>query len=99
MPNPWDIGTAKLLESLSFQALATTSSGHAATAGRMDSTVGRDEALAHASSIAQAVHVPVSAKPRNGSHAADPDEVFDTVKAAAANGLAGCSHRGLFRPT
>jgi 2-methylisocitrate lyase-like PEP mutase family enzyme len=61
MPNPWDAGTAKLLASLGFHALATTSSGHAATLGRPDGAVTRDEALAHAASIVAAVAVPVSA--------------------------------------
>ena len=48
MPNPWDVGSAKLLASLGFEALATTSSGFAATLGRLDGKVTRDEAIAHA---------------------------------------------------
>ena len=51
LPNPWDQGSAKLLASLGFQALATTSSGFAATLGRSDGSVSRDEALAHAAAI------------------------------------------------
>ena len=51
MPNPWDVGTAKLLASLGFRALATTSSGHAAMLGRLDGAVTRAEALAHAIGI------------------------------------------------
>jgi 2-methylisocitrate lyase-like PEP mutase family enzyme len=90
MPNPWDAGTAKLLASLGFQALATTSSGHAATLGRLDGAVDRDEALAHASSIVAAVEVPVSADLENG-FADDPDAVFVTVADAVGVGLAGCS--------
>jgi len=90
MPNPWDAGTAKLLVSLGFQALATTSSGHAATLGREDGSVDRDEALAHAASIVAAVDVPVSGDLENG-FADDPDAVFATVRDAAAAGLAGCS--------
>ncbi|HEY8677487.1 MAG TPA: isocitrate lyase/phosphoenolpyruvate mutase family protein [Candidatus Dormibacteraeota bacterium] len=90
MPNPWDVGTAKLLASLGFQALATTSSGHAATLGRSDGSVSRDEALAHAASIAAAVDVPVSADLENG-FGDSPEAVFATVSAAAALGLAGCS--------
>jgi len=90
MPNPWDAGTAKLLASLGFQALATTSSGHAATLGRLDGSVSREEALAHAASIVEAVGVPVSADLENG-FADDPDTVFATVSDAAAVGLAGCS--------
>ncbi|MGH3996853.1 MAG: isocitrate lyase/PEP mutase family protein, partial [Pseudonocardiaceae bacterium] len=90
MPNPWDAGTAKLLTSLGFQALATTSSGHAATLGMLDGSVDRDEALAHASLIAAAVDVPVSADLENG-FAEDPDAVFATVTGAVGVGLAGCS--------
>ena len=66
MPHPWDAGTAKLLAALGFQALATTSSGHAATLGRPDGAVTRDEALAHAASVVAAVDVPVSVELENG---------------------------------
>lgn len=90
MPNPWDAGTAKLLASLGFQALATTSSGHAATLGRLDGCVQRAEALAHAASIVAAVDAPVSADLENG-FADDPEAVFATVTEAVAVGLAGCS--------
>jgi 2-methylisocitrate lyase-like PEP mutase family enzyme len=90
MPNPWDVGTAKVLASLGFKALATTSSGFAATLGRPDGAVERDEALAHAADIVGAVDVPVSADLENG-FATDPDGVYATVRAAAAAGLAGCS--------
>ena len=89
-PNPWDIGSAKLLTSLGFHALATTSSGFAATLGRADGEVSRAEAIAHASALADAVDVPVSADLENGFGSA-PDAVFSTVSAAAATGLAGCS--------
>ena len=61
LPNPWDQGSAKLLASLGFQALATTSSGFAATLGRQDGSVSRDEALAHAAAIVAATDLPVSA--------------------------------------
>jgi 2-methylisocitrate lyase-like PEP mutase family enzyme len=90
MPNPWDAGTAKLLASLGFQALATTSSGHAATLGRLDGRVQRDEALAHAASLVAAVDIPVSADLENG-FADDPEAVFATVTDAVGVGLAGCS--------
>jgi 2-methylisocitrate lyase-like PEP mutase family enzyme len=90
IPNPWDIGSAKLLASLGFHALATTSSGFAATLGRSDGEVSRDEAIAHAAALADAVNVPVSADLENGFGAA-PDAVFATVSAAATTGLAGCS--------
>jgi len=90
MPNPWDAGSAKLLASLGFQALATTSGGHAATLGRLDGSIERSEALAHASSIGAAVDVPVSADLENG-FADDPSAVFATVTDAVGVGLAGCS--------
>lgn len=90
MPNPWDAGTAKLLAALGFQALATTSGGHAATLGRLDGAVERDEALSHAASIVAAVDVPVSADLEDG-FAEDPDGVFATVSDAVGVGLAGCS--------
>jgi 2-methylisocitrate lyase-like PEP mutase family enzyme len=90
MPNPWDAGFAKLLASLGFEALATTSSGHAGTLGRLDYGVTRDEALAHAARIVQAVDVPVSADLENG-FADDPAGVAATVRGAVEAGLAGCS--------
>jgi 2-methylisocitrate lyase-like PEP mutase family enzyme len=86
MPNPWDAGSARLLASLGFEALATTSSGSAATLGRLDYSVTRDEALAGAGAIARAVDVPVSADLENCFE--DPAE---TVRLAIAAGLAGCS--------
>jgi 2-methylisocitrate lyase-like PEP mutase family enzyme len=90
MPNPWDQGSAKLLASLGFEALATTSSGHAATLGRLDGSVTRDEAVAHAASIVQAVDLPVSADLENG-FADDPAGVAETLRRALDAGLAGCS--------
>ena len=73
MPNPWDAGSAKLLASLGFAALATTSSGFAGTLGRLDGQVTRDEALAHAELLSAAVDVPVSADLENG-FGDDPDD-------------------------
>jgi 2-methylisocitrate lyase-like PEP mutase family enzyme len=90
MPNPWDVGSARLLASLGFRALATTSSGHAGALGRSDGQVSRDEALAHAAELAAAVDVPVSADLENG-FADDPDGVRVTAQAAAGSGLAGFS--------
>jgi 2-methylisocitrate lyase-like PEP mutase family enzyme len=90
MPNPWDPGSARLLESLGFAALATTSSGFAATLARLDGSVTRDEALAHAAAVVDAVDVPVSADLENG-FADDPDGVAETVRGALDAGLAGCS--------
>ena len=90
MPNPWDRGSARLLESLGFEALATTSSGFAATLGRLDGMVTRDEAIAHAGELAAAVSVPVSAD-LESCFADDPAGVAETVRLAIEAGLAGCS--------
>jgi 2-methylisocitrate lyase-like PEP mutase family enzyme len=90
MPNPWDAGSAKLLASLGFEALATTSSGFAATLGRVDGAVSREEALAHAASIVAATDLPVSADLEN-CFADDPAGVATTVRLALDTGLAGCS--------
>jgi len=90
MPNPWDRGSARLLESLGFDALATTSSGFAATLGRLDGSVSRDEAIAHAASIASCTGLPVSADLEN-CFADDPAGVAETVRLAIGAGLAGCS--------
>ena len=90
MPNPWDRGAGRLLESLGFEALATTSSGFAATLGRLDGMVSRDEAIAHAAEIVDAVDVPVSADLEN-CFADDPAGVAETVRLAVEAGLAGCS--------
>jgi 2-methylisocitrate lyase-like PEP mutase family enzyme len=90
LPNPWDQGSAKVLASLGFQALATTSSGCAATLGRLDGSVSRDEALAHAAAIVAATALPVSADLEN-CFARDPAGVARTVALAGQTGLAGCS--------
>lgn len=90
LPNPWDVGSARVLASMGFRALATTSSGHAATLGRLDGNVTRDEALDHAATIVGATELPVSADLENGFGDA-PDVVAATVSAAAEIGLAGCS--------
>jgi 2-methylisocitrate lyase-like PEP mutase family enzyme len=90
MPNAWDQGSAKLLDFLRFEALATTSSGFAATLGRLDGSVSRDEALAHAASIVAATDRPVSADLEN-CYADDPAGVATTVRLALDCGLAGCS--------
>ena len=90
MPNPWDVGSARLLASLGFRALATTSGGHAGTLGALDGAVTRDEALAHAAQLAAAVDVPISADLENG-FGPQLDAVRRTVREAAGVGLAGCS--------
>jgi 2-methylisocitrate lyase-like PEP mutase family enzyme len=90
MPNAWDAGSARVMAGLGAAALATTSSGHALTLGRPDGAVTRPEALAHAAGLVAAVDVPVSADLENG-FGDEPEAVADTVRAAAATGLAGCS--------
>jgi 2-methylisocitrate lyase-like PEP mutase family enzyme len=90
MPNPWDVGSARLFASLGFEALATTSSGFAATLGRLDGSVTRDEALAHSAAIAAATALPVSADLENG-FGDSPDEVAATAAGAVAAGLSGFS--------
>jgi len=90
MPNPWDRGSAALLASLGFEALATTSSGFAATLGRLDGAVSRDEAIGHAQWLAEGTDLPVSADLEN-CFADDPAGVAETVRLAVAAGLAGCS--------
>ena len=90
MPNAWDLGSAKVLAQLGFEAIATTSSGFAASLGRLDGSVSREEALAHAAQLVAAVGVPVSADLENG-FGAIPGEVAETARAARAAGLAGFS--------
>lgn len=90
MPNAWDAGSAKIFESLGFEAIATTSSGHASTLARMDGGVSRDEALEHAAALAGAVDIPVSCDFENG-FADEPAAVAANVELAVATGLAGCS--------
>lgn len=90
IPNPYDVGTARILAGLGFEALATTSAGCAFGLGRPDGAITRDEALAHARSIVEATPLPVSADLENG-YADAPDGVALTIRLAAETGLAGCS--------
>jgi 2-methylisocitrate lyase-like PEP mutase family enzyme len=90
MPNPWDVGSARVLATIGFAALATTSSGFALSLGRHDGGVRREEALDHARMLVSAVDVPVSADLENG-FGDDAETVAETVRAAAAVGLAGAS--------
>jgi len=90
LANAWDVGSAKLLGSLGFEALATTSGGYAASLGRRDYGVSRDEALAHCAALVAATDLPVSADLENG-FADDPAGVAETLRLAAKTGLAGCS--------
>jgi 2-methylisocitrate lyase-like PEP mutase family enzyme len=90
MPNPWDAGTARVLEQLGFPALATTSAGFAWTQGVGDAAVGRDQALDHLRTVAAAVSVPVNAD-FQGGFAVDPAGVADSVALAVGTGVAGLS--------
>ena len=90
LANAWDGGSAAILASLGFEALATTSSGHAATLGRLDGSVSRDEAIGHGAAIVAATELPVSADLED----CFPDAqggVAETIRRALAAGLAGCS--------
>lgn len=90
IPNPWDVGTARVLEQLGFKALATTSSGMAWTLGRPDAHATLDQTLDHLRAIAASVSVPVSAD-FEGGYAVRPGEVAANVKLATETGIAGLS--------
>ena len=90
IPNPWDVGSARLLQHVGFEALATTSAGFAFTLGRPDGRVSRDEKLAHCRDICAATDLPVNADLEK-CFADDPAGVAETIRLAAATGLAGGS--------
>jgi methylisocitrate lyase len=90
MPNPWDAGSARALEQLGFQALATTSAGFAWTLGRPDNQATLEQVLQHLRSIVASVRVPVNAD-FEGAYAVDPQQVGANVKLAVATGIAGLS--------
>jgi len=90
IPNPWDVGSARLLAQLGFEALATSSAGYAFSIGKSDNAVGRDAMLAHAASVAAATDLPVSIDLENGFGDA-PESVAETIRMAAATGAAGGS--------
>lgn len=90
IPNPWDAGTARLLANLGFEALATTSAGYAFSAGRPDNTTTREDMMAHCSAIVSATDLPVSGDLENG-FGDGPETVAETIRLAAAAGLAGGS--------
>ncbi len=92
LPNPWDAGSAKILTSMGFEALATTSAGLAFSLGRRDAegALSRLEILANAQSIVEATHLPVSADLENG-FGDSPEEVSKTIRMAAEIGLVGGS--------
>ena len=90
IPNPWDVGAARLLEQLGFPALATTSSGFAWSLGRPDNTVTLDQVLAHLRVMSASVDVPFNAD-FEGGFATEPEGVAANVAAAARTGIAGLS--------
>ncbi|MEH6405486.1 MAG: isocitrate lyase/phosphoenolpyruvate mutase family protein, partial [Sneathiella sp.] len=92
LPNPWDVGSAKMVTALGAEALATTSAGYAFANG-LPSTVGvitREQALSHAKELVDATHLPVSADLENG-YGDKPEDVARTVEMAIEIGLAGCA--------
>jgi len=90
LPNPWDVGTARLLAHMGFEALATTSMGYAFSLGRRDGALSREQALGGVSAIASATNLPVSADLENG-FGDGPEEVVATIKLAADAGVVGGS--------
>jgi len=90
IPNPWDVGSARMLERLGFKALATTSSGHAWSQGRADGRESREAVLAHLREIVAATDLPVNADFESG-YADDPEGVAESVRMAVAAGVAGLS--------
>jgi 2-methylisocitrate lyase-like PEP mutase family enzyme len=90
IPNPWDAGSARVLEALGFQALATTSSGFAFTLGRLDGTVSLDDAVGHTAALAAATALPVAVDLENG-FGAEPEAAAEAIRRVAAAGAAGGS--------
>jgi 2-methylisocitrate lyase-like PEP mutase family enzyme len=90
IPNPWDVGTARLLAHLGFEALASTSMGYAFSAGLRDGMVGREKMMIHVAELASATDLPVSADLENG-YGDDPKTVEETIRLAANAGVVGCS--------
>lgn len=90
IPNPWDAGSARILQGLGFKALATTSSGFALSLGRRDYGVTREEALAHGDAVANAVDIPVTADLENG-FGLSPEDAAETIRLAANTALSGGS--------
>ena len=90
IPNPWDVGSARLLASFGFEALATTSAGFAFSLGVRDGAPTREQVLEHCRSLVAATDLPVSADLENG-FADSPEGVAETVRLARETGLAGCS--------
>lgn len=96
IPNPWDVGTARLLAHLGFEALATTSAGYAFSIGQRDNTIDRDQMMEHVAAIVSATSLPVSADLENG-FGDSPEIVAETIRLASQTGLAGCSIEDMSR--
>ena len=90
IPNPWNIGTARLLAAMGFEALATTSMGYAFSVGQRDNTVDRERVIAHATTIVAATDLPVSADLENG-FGDEPEAAAEIIRLAAAAGVVGGS--------
>src|SRR5215204_4294949 len=90
IPNPWDVGSARILAGLGFEALATSSAAAASSLGRRDGGLTRDEALAHARVIVGATDLPVSADLEKG-FGDGPEAVAATIRRGADAGLVGCT--------
>jgi 2-methylisocitrate lyase-like PEP mutase family enzyme len=90
LPNPWDSGSARLLQHMGFSALASTSSGYAWTTGRPDYAVTRDDVLGHLTQLCESVDLPVNADFESG-FAAQPEDVAANVTLAIGTGVAGLS--------
>lgn len=90
IPNPWDIGSARILQAMGYEALATTSVGFANAIGKLDYQVSRDEKIAHCKALADATDVPINADLENGFDA-DPTQAAETIKLAAQVGIVGGS--------
>jgi len=90
IPNPWDVGSARILAALGFEALATTSAGMAFGMGRTDGSVSPQDVLAHCRALVTATPLPVSADLEKG-FGDSPESAAETILAAAQTGLAGCS--------
>jgi 2-methylisocitrate lyase-like PEP mutase family enzyme len=90
MPNPWDLGSARLLEACGFEALATTSAGLAWALGKLDQTVTRDELVAHVAALSEATSLPLNVDSER-CYPDEPGGVAETVRLLAEAGAAGCS--------
>jgi 2-methylisocitrate lyase-like PEP mutase family enzyme len=90
IPNPWDAGSAKVLEALGFPALATTSSGFAFTLGRLDGAVTLDELSGHVEALSAATQIPISVDLENG-YGPSPDDAANAIRCAAQAGAVGGS--------